>query len=95
MKPTAAPTLLYRLHLEDELPTIGSGHRWVYAREGHKWVFVLCPFTANTVRTPIARWRSIKQEPWAKGDFIREYLRGRLKSLGREPTAFELSALEA
>ncbi len=91
----AAPTQLYRVHLQDEIPAIGSGMRWIYVREGTKWAFILCPFTANTVRLPIATWRGIKADLWGAGDFIREFLRGRLRSMEREPTAFEQSALES
>ncbi len=50
-KQAPAPTNLYRVHLQDELPAIGSGHRWVFAREGHKWAFVLDPFTVTTMKS--------------------------------------------
>ncbi len=90
-----APTILYRVHLHDEIPAHGCGLRFVFAREGHKWAFVLCPFTANTVRVKIATWRGLKKHPWGTSKFIQEYLQGRLRSLGREPTAFERSALSS
>ncbi len=88
-----APTVLYRVHLEDEIPAVGSGHRWVFAREGRKWAFVLCPFTANTVRVRIATWQGVKKEPQGTSKYIHDYLQDRLRSLGREPTSFERSAL--
>ncbi len=89
-----APTLLYKVQLEDELPAIGSGHRWVYARKGTKWVFILCPFTVNTVKLRLSVWQGLKKVRWEKEEFVRKYLKARLEMLNRSPTAFELSALD-
>ncbi len=89
-----APTILYRVQLEDEIPVIGSGHRWVFAREGKKWAFILCPFSVNTVKLQLSVWQGIKKDRWKKEKFIRKYLRARLALLGRAPTSFELSALD-
>ena len=88
-----SPTILYKVQLEDEIPAIGSGTRWVFAREGRKWALVLCPFTANTVRLPIDVWRGIKRDRWGAGVCSKDYLRGRIRSMDRDPTAFEKSAL--
>ncbi len=93
-KKKKAPTLLYRVQLEDEMPAIGSGWRWVYAREGHKWAFILCPFTINTVRIPLSKWQGIKRARWEKESFILAGLKARLDKLERSPTAFELSAFD-
>ncbi len=92
-KQAPAPTELYRVQLQDELPAIGSGLRWVYAREGHKWAFVLCPFTVTTVKMRIEAWRAVKRERVARSTYITNYMKQRLVSLNRAPTAFERTAL--
>ncbi len=92
-KQAPAPTNLYRVHLQDELPAIGSGHRWVYAREGTKWAFILDPFTVTTVKVRIAVWRGIKRERIPHSAHIINHMKQRLVSLNRAPTAFERTAL--
>ncbi len=94
-KQVRAPTNLYRVQLQDELPAIGSGHRWVFAREGTKWAFILDPFTVTTAKVRIAAWRGIKRERVPHSTYIINHMRHRLVLLNRAPTAFERTALEA
>lgn len=93
-KTVRALTLLYQVQLEDEMPVIGSGWRFVFAREGTKWVFVLDPFSINTVKLSLSKWKGVKKTLWEDGTYIRNYLHERLEKLGRTPTVFEMSALK-
>ncbi len=90
-----AKTELFRLQLQDELPAIGSGHRWVFVREGRKWVFILCPFTVTTTKVRVGVWRGLKHgPPLIRSPYIIKHMKRTLVLLGRSPTAFEKSALE-
>ncbi len=89
----SAKTEMFKVQLQDELPTIGSGHRWVFAREGRKWVFVLDPFTITTTKVRVERWRAVKKEQITCSSHILQYMRQRLDACERPTTAFEKSAL--
>lgn len=45
------------LHLNDEIPRIGSGHRRVQVRsKGWKWVHLVVPATGKVVRVSRKLW---------------------------------------
>ncbi len=95
MSGKSAMTEMFKVHLQDELPAIGSGHRWVFAREGKKWVFVLCPFTVTTTKVRMGVWQGIKRgSPLTRSNYIISHMKRTLAFMGRPPTAFEKSAIE-
>ena len=51
---------VYHLVLADELqPQVGSGHRWVEAKIGYKWVFVRERADGNRKRIKRQLWDSL------------------------------------
>ena len=53
---------LYRLHLADELPRIGSGHRLAYATIGRKWVRVRTRHGEGRCRVLRSLWNALGAE---------------------------------
>lgn len=51
---------LYTVHFQDEAPAIGSGFRFVLAREGRKWVHLLDPYTLRGARLRLHLWRLLR-----------------------------------
>lgn len=50
------------LHLQDEVPQIGSGFRYVrIIRQGPKWISLQTAGVSKTIRLPIKKWNSLKQ----------------------------------
>ncbi len=90
--PSAKPKF-YKVHLQDELPAIGSGHRLVFAREGRKWVFILYPFDVTTVKMKLAAWERVKREEVDCTEYVINHMEKRLRLMKRLPTAFEKSVL--
>ena len=60
---------LYHLHLADELPRIGSGHRLVYANVGRKWVRVRARNGEGRCRVLRSLWNVL---PGSAGPVISE-----------------------
>lgn len=74
------------VHLDDEAPAIGSGHRIVFAAEGRRWLSLCCPWTFRTARLPLPAGRAvIVLEPVT---IDRRALRRRIAAaFGRRPPA--------
>jgi hypothetical protein len=54
---------VYHLVLADELqPQVGSGHRWVEAKVGYKWVFVRERTEANRKRIKRQLWDTLVEQ---------------------------------
>jgi hypothetical protein len=54
----AAPFV--ELHLQDELPTLGSGIRRCVTWEGRKWVYLFYPPTLETVKLPKGAFTALR-----------------------------------
>lgn len=92
----ATPRLL-RAYFEDQARPIGSGWRWVFAKEGHRWVTILDPWNRYTVRIPMRRWPTIGKRltlPAEDVEVLRQAKRRLRRLLDAEgPTKFEAECL--
>lgn len=52
---------LVKVYLYDELPRIGSGYRFVFAKEGRKWVHIKGYNNVNG-KLPLKRWKELQPE---------------------------------
>jgi hypothetical protein len=87
---------LWQVKLQDEFPRIGSGERLVFVKEGLKWAFILCPYTATVVRTSMGKWRVVKRKAkiWNEAHTRSQSWLGRaIHREGRRPTKLEKLAL--
>ena len=48
------------VHLQDELPRIGCGHRTVWAKVSRKWTYI-CDTMGNRAKLPTVRFNQIKR----------------------------------
>ncbi len=55
-----SPARLFTAMLQDEAPSMGSGLRFIFVKEGRKWVYLLNPFTMRTARLKWAVWEKCK-----------------------------------
>lgn len=58
-----APALPFRVLFKDEAPAMGSGLRFVFARIGRKWVYLLCPYTLKACKLRLWKWKTLGAEP--------------------------------
>ena len=86
---------LYRVQFQDEAPPIGSGFRFVFVKEGRKWVYLLCPNTVKTCRLRMEKWRTLKPTEITGRMHTRVCwrLRRKLKRLNRNATRLERRAI--
>ena len=54
---------MYRIHLQDELRQIGSGHRMVLVKEGRVWITVLDWTTLRHQRVKKSAWAALNPVP--------------------------------
>lgn len=47
--------------LQDEIPKVGSGHRWVWAKTGLKWVYIHDPYRDVKLRLSKKIYSTIKK----------------------------------
>jgi len=55
----AAPVHLYSVQFKDEAPAIGSGFRFVFVKQGHKWVYFLSPYTMRACKVRREVWDAL------------------------------------
>ena len=93
---TAAPTTLFTILFKDEAPVIGSGFRFVFAKRGHKWVYLLSPYTMRACKIRRAVWDGLKAVENTDPDTIaraQEALRAKVQWAQQEPTLLQRQAL--
>ena len=66
---------MYRIHLQDELRKIGSGHRTVLIKEGRVWVTVFDWTTLRHQRLKKSAWAALKPVLTANGPGDRRVIR--------------------
>ena len=92
-----APTQLHRLFFQDEAPQMGSGLRFVLAKRGRKWVYLLSPYTAKSCRLLTTVWDRISVNTRIDDDALLKRINAHLQTAihhaNREPTALEKRAL--
>jgi hypothetical protein len=80
--------------LQDEIPAIGTGLRHVFAHVGHKWVSLIYPPMARTVRIHRRLWDDLAPSAsLARPSTLARILRRAITDTGREPTRLERVAL--
>lgn len=87
---------LFTVTLADQAPSIGSGIRFVFLKEGRKWVYLLNPFTMRTARLKWATWEGLKplliNDDETRARVIRS-VKANLAHAGRNPTRLERQAI--
>ncbi len=91
-----ATSRLFTVTLADQAPAIGCGMRFVFVKEGRKWVYLLAPFTMRTARLSWPVWKGLR--PLLIDDVdtrarVRKAVEQNLRNAGREPTRLEQRAL--
>lgn len=93
---TTAPSRLFTVTLADQAPAIGTGMRFVFVKEGRKWVYLFSPFTMRTARLRWPAWEALKpvliddDETRAR---VRKAVENNLQHAGRPATRLERQAL--
>ena len=82
------------IKLRDEIPAIGSGLRYVFAHIGHKWVTLIYPPNARTVRIRRRLWDDLAPSAVpARPQTLARTLRHAIAVAARNPTRLERIAL--
>ncbi len=87
-----SPVSAFRVQFADEAPAIGSGARFVFARRGRKWVYLLCPYTMRATRLRRWKWEAMRVEPIEDRAVVarmNDFLRRRVEASDRTPTILE------
>ncbi len=91
-----APSRLFTVTLADQAPAIGTGMRFVFVKEGRKWVYLLSPFTMRTARLRWPVWEALKplliDDPLTRAR-VRKAVEKNIHKANREPTRLEQRAL--
>lgn len=54
------PLQCFNIMFKDEAPAIGSGMRFVFAKFGRKWVYLLSPYSLKSCRISLKTWTDLK-----------------------------------
>jgi hypothetical protein len=71
---------MYRIHLNDELRKIGSGHRTVLIKEGRVWITVFDWTTLRHQRIKKSAWAALNPVLTANGPGDRRVIRKAIRS---------------
>lgn len=98
---TTAPVHLFTVQLQDEAPAIGCGFRFVFVKQGRKWVYLLSPYTMRACKIERGVWDELRAVEITAPDVLRRarqaLQQGRSVQQGvwrREHTHLERQALE-
>lgn len=95
--PGPAPARLFTVTLQDEAPAIGCGMRFLFAKEGRKWVYLLSPFTLRAARLSWPTWEGLKplliNDPETRAR-VQAAVENNLRIAARPATRLEQQALE-
>ena len=72
----------FEIQFWDEAPSIGSGHRYVFAIEGRKWVQLVAP-TLQTGRLTVAQWLALRPREIELTPTVRRGLRRTMRKWRR------------
>ncbi len=90
---TAAPVQLYAVQFKDEAPAIGSGLRFVFVKQGHKWVYLLSPYALRTCRVRRQVWDKMHPVEITDPDTIGRVRKVLAENPRRAPTRLAQQAL--
>lgn len=94
---TAAPVRFLSVHLKDEAPAIGSGLRFVFVKQGRKWVYLLSPYTMRACKMRRGTWEALGAAEVTDPEALtraRLALKAVCRSNLREPTRLERQAIK-